>query len=272
MGDCSVDGKDQAMSDFKFNCPGCGQHLAASEISVGQQIQCPTCLKTLVIPSPAAGVAGSEAQAAPPPGLRLSGGGANKSHSTEEPQSAPHGYCPKCGKPLAAGASFCSACGDATGARKPGAAPGASRSGSDLSGLPEHIASGLCYVLIPILGIVFLIVDRRPLVRFHALQSIFAVMVFFALRMVWGLGVGLIMSLFISHAVAPHFPGTPGNIVMSQPFEVNLGMIRTMAILSKLVYLVIAYFWIVCLIHAFRGEKYYLPIAGDIADSIANKK
>lgn len=257
------------MSEFKFNCPTCGQHLAATMASVGQEIQCPTCQGKLVIPAPPGGFTGSGEQLRPP-GLRIAGG--DKSESSGSSGAPSHSFCPNCGKSLAAGASFCSACGKATAARKPGAEPSSSAPGADLSSLPEHIASGLCYVLIPILGIVFLIVDRRRLVRFHALQSIFAVIVFFALRMVWGLALGLIMYPFMSHPVVPHFTGTPGNFVMPQPIEVNWGLIKTMAILSNIIYLVIAYFWIVCLINAFRGEKYYLPIAGDIAESITNKK
>jgi uncharacterized membrane protein len=59
---------------------------------------------------------------------------------------------------------------------------------------------------------------------------------------------------------------------MPQPVEMNWGMIQTMAILFNLVYLVTAFFWIVCLINAFQGKKYYLPIVGDIAESIANKE
>jgi uncharacterized membrane protein len=41
------------------------------------------------------------------------------------------------------------------------------------SGLPENVAGALCYLLGPITGIVFFIIDRpRPFVRFHAVQSI----------------------------------------------------------------------------------------------------
>lgn len=41
------------------------------------------------------------------------------------------------------------------------------------SGLPENVAGALSYLLGPITGIVFFIIDReRPFVRFHAVQSI----------------------------------------------------------------------------------------------------
>ena len=40
------------------------------------------------------------------------------------------------------------------------------------SGLPENIAALLSYVLGWITGLVFLLIDKRPYVRFHAAQSI----------------------------------------------------------------------------------------------------
>jgi uncharacterized membrane protein len=40
------------------------------------------------------------------------------------------------------------------------------------SGLPENIAALLSYVLGWITGLIFLIIDKRPYVRFHAAQSI----------------------------------------------------------------------------------------------------
>jgi uncharacterized membrane protein len=41
------------------------------------------------------------------------------------------------------------------------------------SGLPENVAGALSYLLGPITGVAFFIIDReRPFVRFHAVQSI----------------------------------------------------------------------------------------------------
>ena len=39
------------MSDFKFLCPDCGQKIACDTAMIGAQIACPTCQKTLTIPS-----------------------------------------------------------------------------------------------------------------------------------------------------------------------------------------------------------------------------
>jgi len=41
------------------------------------------------------------------------------------------------------------------------------------SGLPENVAGALCYLLGPITGVVFFVIDRqRSSVRFHAVQAI----------------------------------------------------------------------------------------------------
>ena len=38
------------MSDFKFACPVCGQHITADPSSSGGQIECPTCFQKIVVP------------------------------------------------------------------------------------------------------------------------------------------------------------------------------------------------------------------------------
>ena len=48
------------MSEFKFSCPHCDQHLAAPDDMAGTPLDCPVCHKPFVIPQPAA-------PAAPPP-------------------------------------------------------------------------------------------------------------------------------------------------------------------------------------------------------------
>jgi len=38
------------MSEFKFACPICGQHLTADSNDTGSQISCPTCFRKIVVP------------------------------------------------------------------------------------------------------------------------------------------------------------------------------------------------------------------------------
>jgi hypothetical protein len=40
----------EAMSEFKFACPVCGQHITADSGTSGEQIDCPTCYRKIVVP------------------------------------------------------------------------------------------------------------------------------------------------------------------------------------------------------------------------------
>ncbi len=98
-------------------------------------------------------------------------------------------------------------------------------------GLDENIAGLLCYVIGWITGIVFLILEKEDqFVRFHALQSI---LTFLPLSVIaWLLG-------WI-------------------PF---VGWV-----FAGLVWILIFILWIILMFKAYRGEKYKLPIVGDIAE------
>lgn len=39
------------MSDIKFNCPNCGQHISIDEAGRGYQVDCPNCRKAITVPS-----------------------------------------------------------------------------------------------------------------------------------------------------------------------------------------------------------------------------
>ena len=38
------------MSEFKFACPVCGQHITADSGSTGSQLECPTCYRKIIVP------------------------------------------------------------------------------------------------------------------------------------------------------------------------------------------------------------------------------
>ena len=40
----------EPMSEFKFACPVCGQHITADSSTSGGQIECPTCFRKIVVP------------------------------------------------------------------------------------------------------------------------------------------------------------------------------------------------------------------------------
>ena len=116
--------------------------------------------------------------------------------------------------------------------------------------LPENIAALLSYVLGWITGLVFLLFDRRPYVRFHAAQSI---VVFLGLQIVqavlgpifgigWWFGGGGYWSMF-----------TLGTLLL------NLISFLTLVL------------WIVLMLKAFQGVRFKVPLAGDIAESLAGR-
>jgi uncharacterized membrane protein len=110
-------------------------------------------------------------------------------------------------------------------------------------GLAENVAGLLCYVLGWLTGIIFLLIDKRPFVRFHAAQSI---VVFGALTVV-RIGVRIIMG----------FGGFVG-----------FGLL---AMISMVLGLLGVILWILLMIKAYQHELFRLPIAAPIADGIAGK-
>ena len=118
------------------------------------------------------------------------------------------------------------------------------------SGLPENLAALLSYVLGWITGLVFLLIDKRPYVRFHAAQSI---VVFLGLQILqavlgpifgmgWWVGQGGYWGAF-----------TLGTLLL------NLISFLTVVL------------WIVLMLKAFQGVRFKVPLAGDIAESIAHR-
>lgn len=118
---------------------------------------------------------------------------------------------------------------------------------SQSSGLAPNIASLLCYVCTFVTGIVFLVIEKENKdVRFHAWQAI----VFGAAALV------VQIALSILGAILGTIAGFLGAIF---------------AILSPIVWLVFFIFWIIAMIKAYQGERYKLPVLGDIAEKQANK-
>ena len=127
-----------------------------------------------------------------------------------------------------------------------GSGPGAGTQ----TGLAENVAGLLCYVLGWLTGLIFLLIDKRPFVRFHAAQSI---VTFGGLHII-NIAIGAIFGFGF------FFGGTAG--------LAGLGIGWMLYSLISLVCLIL---WIVCMIKAYQGQKFRVPIAADIADGIAGK-
>lgn len=143
-------------------------------------------------------------------------------------------FCKACGQEIG-NANFCPKCGANQTAAT---APPPPMSSAPTEGLQENVAGLLCYILGWITGIIFLLIDRRPFVKFHAAQSI---AVFGGLTII-----RIALGMF-------HFAG---------------GLLF-LGLLFTLVWLITAVLWVVLMIKAFQHQTWRVPIAADIADSLA---
>jgi uncharacterized membrane protein len=108
--------------------------------------------------------------------------------------------------------------------------------------LPENVAGTLCYLLGWVSGFVFLLVDRRPFVRFHAAQSV---------------AVFAPLSILLL-ALGGFFLGT-----LIPPLH---GVLFALSRIVELGWLIAA---VVLMLKASSGEKYRLPWASAYADRAA---
>jgi len=157
-------------------------------------------------------------------------------------------HCTQCGTMLAEDARFCPSCGRSQTPAVTPAPPANPGAASTQSGLAENTAGLLCYVLGWITGLIFFLIDRRPFVRFHAAQSL----------VTFG---GLHIILAVLGAIFGFGFWFYGGWV-------NLGLGALLFWVVKLVSLVL---WIVCMVKAYQGVRFKVPIAGDIAEGIAGK-
>lgn len=152
-------------------------------------------------------------------------------------------HCSKCGTLLSPDARFCNKCGQAQPA-----APLAPVQ----SGLSENAAACLSYVLGWITGIVFFLIDKRPYVRFHAAQSIVTFGGLHVIRMILGAMFGF--GWWFGGGFGSHF-GT---------FGAGMVLLAAIGFVSFIL-------WIVCMVKAYQGERFMVPIAGDIAVNLAKQ-
>jgi len=115
------------------------------------------------------------------------------------------------------------------------------------TGMKENVAGLLCYVFGWVTGLIFFFIDKRSFVQFHAKQSI---VLFGGLHLI-GIALGLVFGLSLV---------TGGRTGFSFGFA-----------LYHLLQLVSLILWIVCMIKAFQGERFRVPVAADLADKFFGK-
>jgi uncharacterized membrane protein len=111
---------------------------------------------------------------------------------------------------------------------------------SSNSGLSENVAGLLCYVLGIISGVIFLLIDKRPWVRFQAAQSVVVFGGLFLIR---------IALIYMSALIG---------------FSVLTALGAVLGLLTLIL-------WIVLMVKAYKHETFRVPVAAEIADGIVGK-
>ena len=114
--------------------------------------------------------------------------------------------------------------------------------------MEENVAGLLCYVLGWVTGLIFLLIDKRPFVRFHAAQSLVTFGGLHVLYMILAFAIG--GSLFGG-----------GLFGAWSLFALIFWVLRLTGLIA----------WIICMVKAFQHERFKLPFIGDIAENIAGK-
>jgi|ERR1051325_5923773 uncharacterized membrane protein len=123
------------------------------------------------------------------------------------------------------------------------------------TGLDENVASLLAYVFNWISGLIFFLIEKNSrLVRFHAMQSI---LLFGTVIVV---GTVLWVVLLVLSIILGYISSVLGSI-----FGLLMG-------LFALIYtVVIVGAWILCMVKAYQGQYFKLPVIGNFAEKFSQK-
>ena len=115
--------------------------------------------------------------------------------------------------------------------------------------MQPNVAALLSYVLGWLTGLIFFLIEKEnKFVRFHAAQSIIVFGALFVLQIAIGIFVGIFTAIHL------YF------------------LIPVFTLLYPLIGLVALVLWILLMVKAWQGEMFKLPIAGDMAEKMAEKK
>jgi uncharacterized membrane protein len=127
--------------------------------------------------------------------------------------------------------------------------------GKSSTGLDENIAALISYIFGWVSGLIFFLMEKdSKLVRFHAMQSIlFNVLVAIVVFVGWIITVVLVL---IAAALADALGAISGLLA---------GLVWLVIVVGILIA------WILCLVRAYQGKFFKLPVIGNIAEKIVNK-
>lgn len=124
--------------------------------------------------------------------------------------------------------------------------PSGGGSAGEGSGLEPNVAGALSYLLGPVTGILFLVIDNRPFVRFHAAQCLVLAVA----------GIALAVALAVLGLVLGMIP--------------VLGWIVNL-LLSLVLWVAGFALWLYLMYQAFQGEEWEVPVVGKYARQLTGK-
>jgi uncharacterized membrane protein len=114
-------------------------------------------------------------------------------------------------------------------------------------GLEENVASAACYLLTWVTGIIFFLMEKdNKTVRFHAMQSILTFLPLMILAWI----ISAIVTMMIFGA------GMLGAV----------GLWGIVSLIIMLIWIIMFLLWLFLMFKAYQGEKFKVPIVGDIAE------
>jgi uncharacterized membrane protein len=123
------------------------------------------------------------------------------------------------------------------------------------TGLDENVAALLSYIFGWVSGLIFFLIEKDSrLVRFHAMQSILLNVSIGVLAFVVWIVV-FILLIIVSQ--------------ISDALSTIVGLLMTLIWLAFSVGILIA--WVLCLVKAYQGQYYKLPIIGNFAEKFSAK-
>ena len=129
------------------------------------------------------------------------------------------------------------------------------QAGKSSTGLDENIAALLSYVFGWVSGLIFFLIEKDSrLVRFHAMQSLlFNVLVGVVAIALW-------IVLFVVFMIAAQISGTLATLLSL--VSILVWGVFVLAILAG---------FILCLVKAFQGQYFKLPVIGNLAEKFSAK-
>ena len=123
------------------------------------------------------------------------------------------------------------------------------------TGLDENIAALLSYVFGWVSGLIFFLIEKDSrLVRFHAMQSLLFNVLFGVLA------VALWIVLFIAFIIAAQVSGALTTL---------LSLVSVL--IWGVLFIAVLIGWIMCLVKAFQGQYFKLPVIGNLAEKFSAK-